>query len=1105
MKWFLRQAAEELPLPPSALPLAVAAKLSESQLLDVLHLKPMTTSTWISFITKNPKLLCDPHLAPAILLHLSAHSGSLSNSDWKKLKKATTCAPCVPTTRGMRTPAEAYLPSCKARELARVALDVEPDHHTHDRLDRSREENEPTVVCLDSSDSDDEGGHELPRRVSARFLIALGVHALPPLSVLLQQTTKRKGERQRRDSNILQTLMDQAVDAEGLKEIAQNAFIHCVRNPPVTRAADEPTRVMCRPTEATLPNPLWDRQPAVNIVDLRRMCAHGEGLKARQYVRLMVELGVRRVPPIAVMLKCCQGGRPAFRFFVRSLGTYGTEFRPNSVQVPFLPGSTNLYQSDADNGNISQQQHFLPNNVFSQPNPFGAVLQSWVAEEAASAGVTLRQLGVRPLPKFQQILDTLVSRPPSAKAARGVFEWLADRALDGVTPQLSRVMSESPFIPVSDGRVLPPNEVFVSALSPQSRKQLAPKRRKHRRACKRTATDEEEDALEGDVALLHRDPDLLRGLVAVVDFGAEANAFLCRVCGVNTSPSPKQVACLLVNRRDAWMEAHGDSVAEYNELLRQYVAPTVALLDKPTRKKLCAAPILLAQRNHSPDKAPDASTSSPSRTAGPESVVQFARASDIVIADDPNLAALLNPLVPASQHIEVEQLYRALGSKWLSVGCTVVSRPRGRPRRTARSKEVAERLRQRWPLLIHDNRRNMLAGITPAKAEAIEGMRCFEVDAIEMMVTFRNQTKAFRDAASAPSVSLEGGDRHLRINVSAAAEGIFWGEISKELAKFLLGKKCSADRLRYLTLDLNCKLSQPLNELRRAGVRVDGLMHQQSRTQRLQTRDRPEQRAPASASSGGHVDDGVEHIEDFGPGAREFDHDLKKLLRGQRMRQGRLDHSREQSNVSMNECRTRIDLKLSKHSTLAASVPFFIDSSVDQDSVTEKVLEHANELATILSTVAKAMSAQVAKSVHVYLDTRGAQVAYNNNGALFFNLRYYMQVHKRGRKRVSMREIAYYWYVTLCHELAHNTESLHNLAHESCMEQLIATYLPRTMDAIDQLAQRDRTRKRAADGLAASSSGGGGPAPHVKRKKPNRTSPINVSSPPHPTECIDLT
>merc|ERR1719265_1238028 len=105
------------------------------------------------------------------------------------------------------------------------------------------------------------------------------------------------------------------------------------------------------------------------------------------------------------------------------------------------------------------------------------------------------------------------------------------------------------------------------------------------------------------------------------------------------------------------------------------------MLDAATRKKLRSSPVLLAQRNHAPDSpttgdhAPKATL--PSAVVGSESHVQFACASDIVIADDPNLATLLNTLVPASQDIEIEQLYRALGSKWLSADCAVVSKARG--------------------------------------------------------------------------------------------------------------------------------------------------------------------------------------------------------------------------------------------------------------------------------------------------------------------------------------------------------------------------------------------------------------------------------------------
>lgn len=74
------------------------------------------------------------------------------------------------------------------------------------------------------------------------------------------------------------------------------------------------------------------------------------------------------------------------------------------------------------------------------------------------------------------------------------------------------------------------------------------------------------------------------------------------------------------------------------------------------------------------------------------------------------------------------------------------------------------------------------------------------------------------------------------------------------------------------------------------------------------------------------------------------------------------------------------------------------------------------------------------------------------------------------------------------------------------MEQLIATYLPCAMDAIGRL---ERTRKRArADRNASSGAGedsGGDIIHYVKRKRKTRPSPINVSSPPDATECIDLT
>ena len=77
-------------------------------------------------------------------------------------------------------------------------------------------------------------------------------------------------------------------------------------------------------------------------------------------------------------------------------------------------------------------------------------------------------------------------------------------------------------------------------------------------------------------------------------------------------------------------------------------------------------------------------------------------------------------------------------------------------------------------------------------------------------------------------------------------------------------------------------------------------------------------------------------------------------------------------------------------------------------------------------------------SVALFIDVDSDTVAFNHNGALFFNLRYFMQVSRRqdfaGR--------AVYWFVTMAHELAHNESSEHDLAHERVMEDLIAVKLP---------------------------------------------------------------
>jgi hypothetical protein len=70
-------------------------------------------------------------------------------------------------------------------------------------------------------------------------------------------------------------------------------------------------------------------------------------------------------------------------------------------------------------------------------------------------------------------------------------------------------------------------------------------------------------------------------------------------------------------------------------------------------------------------------------------------------------------------------------------------------------------------------------------------------------------------------------------------------------------------------------------------------------------------------------------------------------------------------------------------------------------------------------------------AVNIFLDNRSNTVAFNLSGALFFNLAWFTELHLEGwnTKAGRLRGLDS-WYLTYCHELAHNLVSDHNARHE---------------------------------------------------------------------------
>ncbi|KAI9511382.1 hypothetical protein F5148DRAFT_1172037 [Russula earlei] len=80
-------------------------------------------------------------------------------------------------------------------------------------------------------------------------------------------------------------------------------------------------------------------------------------------------------------------------------------------------------------------------------------------------------------------------------------------------------------------------------------------------------------------------------------------------------------------------------------------------------------------------------------------------------------------------------------------------------------------------------------------------------------------------------------------------------------------------------------------------------------------------------------------------------------------------------------------------------------------------------------------------SLHVFADKEGQLVAFNRNGSLFVNLRYYEAWHDRDVQQSDLSRALISWYFTLAHEIAHNLIHPHNSEHEFYFSAICEAYL----------------------------------------------------------------
>lgn len=90
-----------------------------------------------------------------------------------------------------------------------------------------------------------------------------------------------------------------------------------------------------------------------------------------------------------------------------------------------------------------------------------------------------------------------------------------------------------------------------------------------------------------------------------------------------------------------------------------------------------------------------------------------------------------------------------------------------------------------------------------------------------------------------------------------------------------------------------------------------------------------------------------------------------------------------------------------------------------------------NAFATLLYEVGD-VYALPRKAMHIFYDESGSTIAFNSQGSIFCNFRFYQQLHAKKIESSSTEgrvEAASWWWIVVAHELAHNLVADHSAEH----------------------------------------------------------------------------
>ncbi|KAF7513448.1 hypothetical protein GJ744_008742 [Endocarpon pusillum] len=173
-------------------------------------------------------------------------------------------------------------------------------------------------------------------------------------------------------------------------------------------------------------------------------------------------------------------------------------------------------------------------------------------------------------------------------------------------------------------------------------------------------------------------------------------------------------------------------------------------------------------------------------------------------------------------------------------------------------------------------------------------------------------------------------------------------------------------------------------------------------------------------------------------------------------------YSRGETN-QIAETRSYCDEKMAQNLTFIASgahgINIFLSTQQQQQlpptDPSTFLTQHSAGLSAFASLLKEAASvfALDLASLNIFYD-KGRSIAFNRQGSIFCNYLYFQQLHEERLVRGDgdRGDALLYWWVTLCHELAHNLVSDHSAEHSYYIEGFVMEYARRVVTKLGETA-----------------------------------------------------